>query len=202
MASVIQRIHNEKLANIPDWLPGNTHYETIMGSMAYGVSSDASDCDVYGFCLPRKEIIFPHLAGHVPGFGKKPQGFEQYQQHHIDDPSANKQYDVSIYSIVKYFQLCMENNPNMIDSLFTPINCVLHSTAIGNMVRENRKMFLHKGCWHKFKGYAYSSMHKCDIKTHPDLTVLKAIESRLNIDKATSFSEAEVEMQKRGLLDR
>ncbi|GAF86624.1 unnamed protein product, partial [marine sediment metagenome] len=55
-------------------------------------------------------------------------------------------------------------NPNMIDSLYTPQRCVLHSTNIGNMVRDNRDMFLHKGCYHRFKGYAFSQIHKMDIK--------------------------------------
>src|SRR4029079_528647 len=27
-------------------------------------------------------------------------------------------------------------------------------------VRENRRLFLHKGAWPKFKGYAYSQLHK------------------------------------------
>lgn len=61
----------------------------------------------------------------------------------------------------------MDNNPNMIDSLFTPEFCVLHITKIGTMVRENRKLFLHKGSWHKFKGYAYSQLHKMTTK-EPD----------------------------------
>src|SRR3989304_8179191 len=101
MASVVQRIVKEKLKNEngslvkpPSWLPTNVSYETIMGSMAYGVSSDASDMDVYGFCIPKKDMIFPHLSGHINGFGKKPQGFDQWQEHHINDPSANKQYDI------------------------------------------------------------------------------------------------------------
>jgi hypothetical protein len=28
------------------------------------------------------------------------------------------------------------------------------------MIRDKRRSFLHKGCWHKFKGYAYSQLHK------------------------------------------
>ncbi len=52
----------------------------------------------------------------------------------------------------------------MIDSLFVPINCILHSTAMGNYIRENRKVFLHKGAFHKFKGYAYSQIHKLKTK--------------------------------------
>ena len=58
----------------------------------------------------------------------------------------------------------MDNNPNMIDSLFTPRTCVLSCSKIGEMVRENRKLFLHKGSWHKFKGYAYSQMNKMRVK--------------------------------------
>ena len=169
MSSVIQRLADRRLIRPPSWLPGSTAYETIMGSVAYGVSSDTSDMDVYGFCIPPRFDVFPHLAGEIPGFGAPAPRFEQFQEHHITDPDAlggtGRQYDVSIYSIVKYFQLAMDNNPNIIDSLFTPATCVLHTTAIGEMVRERRREFLHKGAWPKFKGYAYTQIHKMDIKT-------------------------------------
>jgi predicted nucleotidyltransferase len=164
MASTVQRLTQRGLITPPGFLPSNVHYETMMGSIAYGVSTDASDVDVYGFCIPPKDMIFPHLRGEILGFGRQKKRFEQYQQHHIDDDEAGKQYDVTIYSIVKYFHLCMDNNPNMIDSLFTPQRCVLHCTKVGNMVREQRRLFLHKGSWHKFKGYAYSQLHKMATK--------------------------------------
>jgi uncharacterized protein len=32
------------------------------------------------------------------------------------------------------------------------------------MVRENRRLFLHKGAWSKFKNYAYSQLHKLSTK--------------------------------------
>lgn len=144
-------------------------YETLMGSIAYGVSSDKSDHDIYGFCIPPKEEVFPHLNGEIPGFGEPKKRFEQFQQSHIDDPSAQGgkgiEYDLTIYSIVKYMSLCMECNPNMIDSLFTPQECVLHITQVGTMVREARHLFLHKGAWPKFKGYAYAQLHKMRSKT-------------------------------------
>ena len=144
-------------------------YETLMGSIAYGVSSDQSDHDIYGFCIPPKEEVFPHLNGEIPGFGEPKKRFEQFQQSHIDDPSAQGgkgiEYDLTIYSIVKYMSLCMECNPNMIDSLFTPQECVLHITQVGTMVREARHLFLHKGAWPKFKGYAYAHLHKMRSKT-------------------------------------
>lgn len=160
MASRVYKMTERGLLSPPKWLPESVQYETIMGSVAYGVSSDTSDMDVYGFCIPPKEDVFPHLRGEIMGFGRQKQRFEQYQEHHIMDADAQQEYDFSIYNIVKYFHLCMENNPNMIDSLFTPRRCVLHSTEIGEMVRDERRIFLHKGAWHKFKGYAYAQMKK------------------------------------------
>jgi len=169
--STVARLTDKAIAHPPRWLPTNTQYETLMGSVAYGVSSDTSDMDIYGFCIPHKDDVFPHLRGEIPGFGHQHQRFEQYQEHHLQDPDAlaghGRTYDIQIFSIVKYFDLLMQNNPNIIDSLFTPINCVLHCTTIGNMVRENRKKFLHKGSWFKFKGYAYSQLHKIATKNPP-----------------------------------
>jgi predicted nucleotidyltransferase len=160
--SIVKELHKKGLITPPKFLPDNIHYETMMGSIAYGVSSDSSDTDIYGFCIPPKDSIFPHLRGEILGFGTQINRFEQYQQHHIEDKNARVMYDITIYSIVKYFQLCLENNPNLIDSLFTPARCVRHSTKIGNLVRENRTLFLHKGCWHKFRGYAWSQLHKME----------------------------------------
>lgn len=146
----------------PSWLPDNLCYETMMGSVAYGVSSDTSDMDVYGICLPPKDVVFPHLAGEIFGFGRQVKRFETWQEHHI---AANgKLWDFQFYGIVRFFQLAMENNPNVIDSMFTPRRCVLSSTAIGEYIREHRTDFLHKGAWHKFKGYAYSQLNKIRTK--------------------------------------
>lgn len=73
-------------------------------------------------------------------------------------------YDLNVYNIVHFFDLCMENNPNMLASLYTPQECVLHSTKVANMVRDARHIFPHKGAWHRFKGYAYNQLHKMKTK--------------------------------------
>jgi predicted nucleotidyltransferase len=155
----------ESGANVhpPSWLPDNLCYETMMGSVAYGVSSDTSDMDVYGICMPPKHVVFPHLAGEITGFGRQVKRFETWQEHHV--AARGKLWDFQIYGVVKFFQLAMENNPNVIDSMFTPRRCVLSSTSIGEYIREHRTEFLHKGAWHKFKGYAYSQLNKIRTKT-------------------------------------
>ena len=210
MASTVQRLSEKinpetkrPLAEPPKWLPLNVHYETIMGSIAYGVSSDESDFDVYGFCIPPKEDVFPHLKGEIVGFGRNQNHFEQYQQHHVWDQDdlggKGRNYDLSIYNIVKYFMLCMENNPNMIDSLYTPQFCVLHITKVGQMIRENRNMFLHKGAWHKFKGYAYSQLHRMESKKHEGLDETKAFEQKHKISNKTTLNDVVEEMKRRNL---
>lgn len=175
--NLLRHLLAHNLIHPPGWLESNVHYLTIMGSMAYGVedttATTISDMDLYGFCIPPKEVVFPHLAGEVWGFGKYKEGmprshFGQYQEHHIHDVSAlgakGRIYDLTVYSIVKFFQLSMECNPNIIDSLFTPEVCVLHCTSLGHLVRENRKLFLHQGVCDRFKGYAYAQVHKMQSK--------------------------------------
>ena len=165
---MIQDLVKKNLITPPKWLPDNTVYQCIMGSVAYGVSADTSDMDVYGICIPPKDEIFPHLKGNIIGFDQY-NPFEQYQQHHIFDKNAlnnkGRTYDFTIYNIVKFFKLAMENNPNIIDSLFVSRECILSSTQVGELIRENRKLFLHKGLWAKFKGYAYSQLQKMRNQT-------------------------------------
>jgi predicted nucleotidyltransferase len=161
---LLQKLEKLGLINPPSWMINNMQYLTVVGSEAFGVTSGDSDTDMYGFCIPSKHLVFPHLAGEVFGFGRQPQRFDVWQQHHIKH--GERDYDFSIYGIVRYFHLCMENNPNMIDTLFTPRRCVIHSTQIGEYVREQRRGFLHKGAWHKYKGYAYAQMSKIADKTN------------------------------------
>lgn len=155
---MIDKLIKEGLINPPKWLPDNTIYLTRFGSAAYGVQQDDSDQDIYGVCIPPKPYIFPHTAGIINGFGNNPYRFDQWSQHHIK--YDNKEFDFTVYNIVKYFQLVMENNPNMLDSLFVPRICVIHSTAISEHIRENRKLFLTKQGAIKTKAYAYSQLTK------------------------------------------
>ncbi|MEY4567202.1 MAG: hypothetical protein RLY14_2172 [Planctomycetota bacterium] len=173
MTSTTQKLMEKGLTSgAPPFLRSNVHYETIMGSHAYGVADTAvkeklPDYDVYGFAIPPKELLFKHLTGWIPGFGPEPMGFDLWQQHHIIDMqsgSHGKEWDLQIFSIVRFFELCRENNPNMIDALFTPEECIIHCTQIGRMVRDKRKLFLSKLCWKKFRGYAHAQLRKMNDK--------------------------------------
>lgn len=173
MASTTQKLMEKGLLRgAHAFLEFNVVYETIMGSHAYGVADTSvkqklPDYDIYGIAIPPKQMVFKHLAGWIPGFGPEPPGFEQWHQHHIVDMqsgSHGKEWDLQIFGIVKFFELCRENNPNMIDSLFTPEECVVHCTQVGRMVRDHRRLFLSKLCWKKFRGYAHSQLKKLGDK--------------------------------------
>jgi hypothetical protein len=82
---LLQDLAKKNLIHPPRWLPDNCIRLTVMGSQAYGVSNDASDQDIYGVCIPPKELVFPHLAGEIPGFGRQIQRFEVWQEHRVRD---------------------------------------------------------------------------------------------------------------------
>ena len=164
MSKLLRNLSKEKVINPPKWLIDNVMYMCQMGSVAYGAQQDDSDADVYGFAVPPKHMLYQPLNQRIPGFDKDNLGFEQWTEHHCISKEYKKEYDFSIYNITKYFNLVMQNNPNMIDSLFVPRNCIIHSSPMFEKIREKRHMFLHRGAYHKFKGYAYSQLHKMNIK--------------------------------------
>ncbi len=158
--SLTQTLHQQRLIEPPKFVPERVHYETQVGSVAYGVSQQRSDLDVCGFCVPPREVVFPHLAGEIPGFGRQLQRFDQFQKHGLVVTERDEVIDLTIYNITRFVSLCMENNPNMIEALFTPQRCVLYASELGTMMRERRHVFLHKGAYHKFLGFAHSQRHK------------------------------------------
>lgn len=166
MVSRVKICQDKQLIKPPKWLPENIHYEVLTGSVSYAVSNDTSDMDIVGFAIPPKHDLFPHMRGEILGFGTQHQRFNQWQEHHVMDKDSGKEYDFCIYSIVKFFNLVMENNPNMVDTLFTPQRCVLVCSPVAQIIRDNRKMFLHKGSYHKYRGYAYQQLSKIGSKAN------------------------------------
>lgn len=171
MPAKLAELVSKGLAHPPSNFENLIQYEVYMGSAAYGCSSDTSDIDVYGWAIPPKNLIFPHLQGEIEGFGPKGQRFKEYEEHGIMDKNAaggeGKNYDYKIYNITRFFNLVMGNNPNMVDSLFVPERCVLFQTPLGQHVRENRHIFLSQKVVHTFRGYAYQQLHKIRTK-HPE----------------------------------
>lgn len=157
---IVRKLYNAGVLKVEQEFAKDVHFEGITGSFAYGISGDTSDTDVVGICIPPMEYVFPHTIGYINGFGPMPPKFDNSQQHHIQ--LNDKEYDVAIYSIVRFFDLVAENNPNLIDVLFLPDRCITHIDNIGRLIRQNRKTFLTRHAFHKFIGYAYSQLKKME----------------------------------------
>jgi predicted nucleotidyltransferase len=166
---LLQDLEKKKLIHPPDWLVSNTHYLVISGSISFGTNLDTSDFDCLGWAIPRKNMIFPYTeAGYIKGFGKSPPEFDQWIKHHIFDKDAQggvgRTYDLTIFGIVKYFNLCLTGNPSSVETLFVDHDCILHCSQIAQMVRDERKIFLSKSIIPALRGYAMSMYRKCTNK--------------------------------------
>lgn len=142
----------------PDWLPSSIAYEVKMGSVAYGLTTDSSDLDLYGWVMPPLDDLFPHLRGELVGFKRGRESFQNFQMHHVRD--GGQEYDFAYYGLPRYVALVGENNPNMVDSLFVPDECVTFTTPEADRLRELRKTLLHKGYYFKATGFARGQYRK------------------------------------------
>ena len=167
---IINKLYDKQLlSSMPKWMLDNMQMVVKMGSHAYGTENNESDIDLYCMTIPRKEHLFPHLTGHLFGFDfPNEQKFNKPFTSTIIDESAHanhgQEYDITIFGITKYFSLLREANPNILESLYVPLFCVLHLTGIGQILRERRSLFLSKLVYRKLKNYAYSQLHKLNSK--------------------------------------
>ena len=174
MKSITESAIELGLLEAPKWLSPNVVYETKVGSHSYGVSTDDSDIDISGFCVPPKEIVFPHLYGSIHGFGKQKKSFHMFNDKSFQHESFGPQkYDLSILSIIFLFRECMDCQPNWLEMLYTPENCVITSTSVSDHLREHRDLFLHQGALWRFTGFAKSQLAKMNKKNRDKVRLLK-----------------------------
>lgn len=122
-------------------------FETVFGSQVYGVSTSESDEDYRGVCIPPWQIRDSLLIN-----------FEQ------KDKWEGEYKDRVIYNIKKFFQLCKEANPAIIEFLFIPSKFWVKSKKIWDDVLEIRHLFISKKVKHTFTGYAHAQLRR--IKMH------------------------------------
>jgi len=153
---IVQFLAQRKLINPPAFLAGSVQYEVLMGSHAFGVAGDGSDCDVYGFCIPPGQALGAQ-ADVACG-----QRFECFKALDVLVECAGdgkaRSYDFKIYAIDRFFQRCAENNANALEMLFAADKNVLHLTPAARLVRESRRLFLHQGALEQFRDFAFAQL--------------------------------------------
>lgn len=133
-----------KHENLP-WLESRCIYLTRHGSHAYGTNIASSDEDFKGVAIPTEEYFF--------GCNKV---FEQ--------SITSEPYDCVIYDVRKFFSLASECNPSIIEVLWTDPSDHILVTPIGQMLLDNKQIFLSRKAKHTFSGYALSQLKR--IKLH------------------------------------
>jgi len=120
--------------------------KTLIGSRAIGIASEDSDYDWAEVFIPEKSILLGLKAEKI------------YSKH-------SEEEDSSRYPIQKFLYLCYNNNPSILDILFSPENHWQTTSAIWkNLIYPNRHKFLSKAVANTYIGYATSQLKR--IETH------------------------------------
>ena len=114
-------------------------FECISGSHMYGLNNKDSDEDRSGiFKIPMSERLVVDGA--------------------CEQCCENK--DTTYYEVKKYIKLASENNPNIIEYLFTPQDSILKRTYEYDTLVCNRHLFVSKKAKHTFLGYSFSQIQR------------------------------------------
>lgn len=112
-------------------------FEAIAGSKAFGLDTPTSDTDIKGvFYLPKDDF-----------FG----------QNYIPQIS-NETNDIVYYELGRFVELLQKNNPNILEILASPEDCILYKHPIMQDLKVQD--FLSKLCKDTFAGYASSQIKK------------------------------------------
>lgn len=115
-------------------------YRCVVGSRAYGLDRDGSDTDRRGVYLPPADMHWSIWG--VP---------EQ-----LERDATQEVY----WELGKYVRLALKANPNVLETLYTPI--VEHATPIAAELRDMRGAFLSKLVYQTYNGYAMSQFRKME----------------------------------------
>ncbi|MCT2560930.1 nucleotidyltransferase domain-containing protein [Chryseobacterium herbae] len=112
-------------------------FEAISGSRAFGLATENSDTDIRGVYYLPKEDFF--------GLNYIPQ-------------ISNETNDITYYEIGRFVELLQKNNPNILEMLASPEDCIMHKDPLLDLIRQED--FLSKLCKDTFAGYAVSQIKK------------------------------------------
>jgi len=114
-------------------------FKAIVGSQAYGLSTPESDVDIKGvFLLPNEYLL---VGKYIP---------------QISDEKNN----ITYYELNRFIELIKENNPNIIELLFSNDDKILYCDPLFNKLLKNKDLFLTSNIKNTFGGYALSQIKK------------------------------------------
>ncbi|MGC4100431.1 nucleotidyltransferase domain-containing protein [Ferruginibacter sp.] len=112
-------------------------FEVITGSRSYGLDTPTSDTDIKGVFVLPKDMFY---------------GLEYTEQ------VNNETNDIVYYELKRFVELLAKNNPNILEMLNVPANCILQKHPVMEMLQP--EMFLSKLCEQSFANYAFTQIKK------------------------------------------
>lgn len=112
-------------------------FEVISGSKSFGLNTPTSDTDIKGVYYLPKEKFF---------------GLDYIPQ------ISNETNDEVYYEIGRFVELLLKNNPNILEILASPEDCILYKDPL--MEHLQLEDFLSKLCKDSFAGYAVMQIKK------------------------------------------
>lgn len=115
-----------------------TLFKCIVGSHAFGTNTEGSDLDTAEIFMCDKNDLL---------------GFK-YKEHD-DLDKDNRRYEIG-----KFIKLLKAGNPNMLEILNSPEDCILETSPEFELLRSESKKFITKGLFWTFIGYANTQIAK------------------------------------------
>lgn len=147
------------------WVEERLIFYTVHGSHAYGTNIVTSDRDFRGITIPPPEIFHGFTGKFAQAESKK---FRQNKNEEKPEKLGNapaddiltldSDDDIVIFDIRKFFALASVCNPNALEIIFTDPSDHVKVTPAGQVLLENRELFLSKKVRNTFGGYARSQL--------------------------------------------
>lgn len=141
-----------------DLVEQNKILEVQVGSQVYGTSTPDSDTDYMGIFIASKRFYL--------GLDKVEEVDLSTVSKLANGKNDKDAVDLKYYELRKYVKLAMDNNPNILDALFSPRDKIVYINDFGEMLLGARHLFPYKGLAQKYLGYAFSQKHKMCIKVN------------------------------------
>lgn len=116
---------------------GSIIFECISGSKSYGLATATSDTDIRGVFILPKELFY---------------SLDYTAQ--IND----EKNDIVYYELRKFIELLTKNNPNVLELLDVPSDCVLYKHPLFDEIKK--EYFISKLCKDTFANYAFTQIKK------------------------------------------
>lgn len=114
-------------------------FSAKMGSHAYGTNIPESDIDIRGiFVQPLDDIL-------------------KYGYH---DQVSDEKNDIIYYELKRFLELLEKNNPNILELLAAPEDCILIQDPLYDLIKSQTSKFITKRCRWTFAGYAIEQIQK------------------------------------------